>query len=320
MSGYLASLISRTFEPQVAVQPHLAPLFGPSGPEPGWSTARLPIEEESVVEVVPRTARSLIRLDTPADTPAAVGARKATPTVLPAAPAEPAPARTSDGDTLPDHAAHRLSSPDPKPHSERPPAPRLDESTGQVRSPSKIELPALAAKPVTTKPVAGTEPATEIREVVELRVIDAAPRAKPRAEMQKLDVVPAREAPLEPTVRNVVERYYSRSQPQAAEDHDAPRPPAAGQYRQAVTGFPASPAAAERAPAPSPRIIPARAERNAAAPFQPAPAAEPSIQVTIGRIEVRAAAPAQPQKPARTPSAVLGLEEYLRQRSGGRRP
>jgi hypothetical protein len=76
MSGYLASLISRTFEPQVAVQPHLAPLFGASGPEPGRSTARLPIEEESVAEVVPRIVRSPIHLDTSAEAPVAVGVKK----------------------------------------------------------------------------------------------------------------------------------------------------------------------------------------------------------------------------------------------------
>jgi hypothetical protein len=319
MSGYLASLISRTFEPQVAVQPHLAPLFGASGPEPGRSTARLPIEEESVAEVVPRVVRSPIHLDTSAEAPVAVGVKKVTPTVLPEAPAELAPPPNNARDTLPDNTAHRSSSPDPKLHSERPPASRLDESTRQVRSSSKIEPPALAAKPVTAKPVAGTEPATEIREVVELRVIDPLPRAKPRTEMQRQDVVPAGEAPLEPTLRSDVERYYSRNQPQAAEDHDAPRPPAAGQYRQAVTGFPSRPAAAERAPAPAPRIIPARAERKAAAPYPP-DLSQPTIQVTIGRIEVRAAAPAQPHKPARAPSAVLGLEEYLRQRSGGNRP
>jgi hypothetical protein len=48
--------------------------------------------------------------------------------------------------------------------------------------------------------------------------------------------------------------------------------------------------------------------------------AAPSIQVSIGRIEVRLAQPltAPKRQPSRQASAVMSLEEYLRQRDGGR--
>ncbi|MBP1468351.1 hypothetical protein EYB53_021750 [Candidatus Chloroploca sp. M-50] len=45
----------------------------------------------------------------------------------------------------------------------------------------------------------------------------------------------------------------------------------------------------------------------------------PTIQVTIGRIEVRATAPARPTRTERAMPSVMSLDEYLRQRDGGRR-
>jgi hypothetical protein len=43
---------------------------------------------------------------------------------------------------------------------------------------------------------------------------------------------------------------------------------------------------------------------------------EPTIHVTIGKIEVRTGPPSQPAKKGMTPSSMLSLNEYLRQRSG----
>lgn len=52
---------------------------------------------------------------------------------------------------------------------------------------------------------------------------------------------------------------------------------------------------------------------------QQTPKAEPVIQVTIGRVEVRATVSTQKQTPRRVNrSPVMGLDEYLRRRSGGR--
>jgi hypothetical protein len=319
MSGYLSNLISRTFEPQVAVQPRLAPLFGPLGPELERSTAKLPLEEESLVEADPSIARTPIRLDMPAEPPAInrAAARQVTPTE----PGKPAPAPIDDIDTLPGNTAHRLSSPDPNLRSESlPSAPRLDEPARQVMSPPKGEPPALDAKPVTAKPPAAIELETKVLQVVELRAVEPTPMSTPRAEMRSPDVAPAAKAPSESILRSDVERYYSRNQPPDSKEHDGPRPSAVGQVGQRVTAFPSRRAEANRPQAPTPRIIPARSELRVAAQQPPAPAPQSTIHVTIGRIEVRAATPAQPNKPARAPSAVLGLEEYLRQRSGGRRP
>jgi len=319
MSGYLSNLISRTFEPQVAVQPRLAPMFGALGPELERSTAKLPLEEESLVEAAPRIARIPIRLDTPAETPA--NNRAAARQVTPTEPARPALAPIDDIDTLLGNAAHRLSSPDSNLRSESlPSAPRLDESARQMMSPPKAEPPALDAKRVTTKPPAAIEPETKVLQVFELRPVEAMPMPTLRAEMRSQDVAPSAKAPSEPILRSDVERYYSRNQPQDSKEHDGPRPSAVGQVRQPMIAFPSKRAEADRPSAPAPRIIPARSELRVAPTQQPAPAPQPTIHVTIGRIEVRAATPAQPNKSARAPSAVLGLEEYLRQRSGGRRP
>lgn len=62
-----------------------------------------------------------------------------------------------------------------------------------------------------------------------------------------------------------------------------------------------------------PRVIPPPREDPRSAP--------PAIHVTIGRVEVRATAPAAPpvpqkSKPSRAPK--LSLDDYLRQRNGGR--
>jgi len=329
MSGYLSNLISRTFEPQVAVQPSLAPLFGRLDPELESSTAKLPLEGESLVEAVPSIARTPTRPDTPAEAPTIdrAGARQVTPTERP----KPASAPIDEIDTPAANTTHRLSSPDPSLRSESlPSAPRLDEPARQVMSPPKREPPPLTAEAVTTKPAA-VEPATEVLQVFELRAVERTPMPTPRAEVRSQDVAPAAKAPTEPVLRGDVERYYSRNQPLGSKEHDGPRPSAVRQVRsneknyifdgsQPMTAFPSRRAEADRSPPPPPRIIPARSEPRVAPTQPPAPAPQPTIHVTIGRIEVRAATPAQPNKPARAPSAVLGLEEYLRQRSGGRRP
>jgi len=50
-----------------------------------------------------------------------------------------------------------------------------------------------------------------------------------------------------------------------------------------------------------------------------APPPETIVNVSIGRIEVRASQPAgKAERPRHTPS-IMGLDEYLRQRSGGKR-
>jgi hypothetical protein len=53
---------------------------------------------------------------------------------------------------------------------------------------------------------------------------------------------------------------------------------------------------------------------------QPAATTEPTIHVTIGRIEVRAAPPPTPAaRPRSAPVPAMSLDDYLRERGGGRR-
>jgi hypothetical protein len=100
----------------------------------------------------------------------------------------------------------------------------------------------------------------------------------------------------------------------------APQPPAAPQSRKpadsaAAPGIPQTvvPQQTRLAlrPVSLPPIVPAASTR---------PSAAPTIQVTIGRIEVRATPPA-PATPRKAPakSAAMSLEDYLKQRSEGRR-
>jgi len=62
-----------------------------------------------------------------------------------------------------------------------------------------------------------------------------------------------------------------------------------------------------------------RTENNSGQPV--GEAAAPVVRVTIGRVEVRAQFPAAPSAPAarRSRALTLSLEDYLKQRSGGRR-
>ena len=101
----------------------------------------------------------------------------------------------------------------------------------------------------------------------------------------------------------------------------APQPPAAAPQ-------PLKPADSAAAPGTPQVVVPQQvrlAPRPVSLPFvAPAasarPSAAPTIQVTIGRIEVRATppTPATPRKASAKPAA-MSLEEYLKQRSEGRR-
>lgn len=90
-----------------------------------------------------------------------------------------------------------------------------------------------------------------------------------------------------------------------------------------VRSTPNEPPIAVRHPATAivkPQIVPLTQpikETAVASPALPQPA--PTIQVTIGRIEVRATAPANPSSTqTRQQPPVMSLEEYLRQRGGGK--
>lgn len=84
-----------------------------------------------------------------------------------------------------------------------------------------------------------------------------------------------------------------------------------------VPAVPRRDAATQLAPLTPLRESPVKPLTRRTAP-EAAPAL-PTIQVTIGRIEVRAAAPDRPARPERSTAAVMSLDDYLRQRDGGRR-
>ena len=83
------------------------------------------------------------------------------------------------------------------------------------------------------------------------------------------------------------------------------------------------PRAARIRPALTPRVTPtAMTPRSAAEQREPGPAATPTIRVTIGRVEVRAIVPPAPAPPRAAPARsgpMISLDEYLKQRNGGRR-
>ncbi|HEU5330776.1 MAG TPA: hypothetical protein VFU78_21970, partial [Thermomicrobiales bacterium] len=68
-----------------------------------------------------------------------------------------------------------------------------------------------------------------------------------------------------------------------------------------------------------PQVRPLTVPTPAPRPSEPQREAAPSIQVTIGRVEVRAVPAETPARAARPAPPTLSLEDYLRQRNGGRR-
>lgn len=79
----------------------------------------------------------------------------------------------------------------------------------------------------------------------------------------------------------------------------------------------------ESGPRLTPRVTPpAMTPRSAAEQQEQGPAATPTIRVTIGRVEVRAVVQPAPDPPRAAPArsgSILSLDEYLKQRNGGRR-
>jgi hypothetical protein len=75
-----------------------------------------------------------------------------------------------------------------------------------------------------------------------------------------------------------------------------------------------------RAPESPPRSVVERVARGVEPSTHRAvePSKVPDVQVTIGRLEVRVVPPAPATRPARTPSPVMTLEQYLDRRAGGR--
>jgi hypothetical protein len=123
--------------------------------------------------------------------------------------------------------------------------------------------------------------------------------------------------------RIVIERpALVEPQPAAKASQPAPAPQIVAQPPAAQAARDPQPAPARAPlimPQPSITVIQARPALPAASQPTAAPS-EPIIHVTIGRIEVRATpAPAPAARPKSAPTSATSLDEYLRQRNGGRR-
>ena len=129
------------------------------------------------------------------------------------------------------------------------------------------------------------------------------------------------------TERVILKREVVRERdPLASQAHSPTITPQAGEAVSAPAGRSQDPPGAAsgaletiratRLSPPARSLSPAGGLDAPALPASPPPG--PTIEVTIGRIEVRATPP--PAQPARErkPRAALSLEEYMRQRNGGR--
>jgi hypothetical protein len=221
----------------------------------------------------------------------------------------------------------RASHHQPPPVSElvpEPPGPRDDRPRAQP--PTTADAPSIAAAP--RREVAVTASAPTARRPF-------GPPLAPRDEVAKenerpeIEARPHRDAPVVMAPR-AVEVVATPRPPTSTLDTGRERativaaPPAIGQPPPLTltprAATPAEPARSHAAPVDTRRAV--VAETRLAPPLAIAaarPAPPPAIHVSIGRIEIRAQSPsATPETRSRPKPSVMALDEYLRQRQGGR--
>lgn len=297
MSDYLERLVERSLGLAEPVLPRPVALFEAPVPSP-----ILPVETED---------------DHGFGEPAAVpphhqSAHDPRPVVPPSAPV-PRPA--------PDNSA----SPEPSPEAARirpPPADRPKEhAVASVHS-----VPPLPSDP----PVHGrrqVEPPTSLepRPAPLPPPVRAAVQGSEGQRLQPVSTEPPPPPPMEPrfiTRETRVERMTVVERAAAEPGRVAPvLVPPVVPSRDAPRVDVLRPAPASHGDRPLP-ALPARVERGREPPpASPLSAPAPTIQITIGRLEVRAAAqPPTPSPRARQQSAVMSLDDYLRQRASGSKP
>lgn len=294
MSDYLNNLLARTLNLAPVVQPRLASLFEPATPNGGASNrplfeATTPGEAHAESESSPQFSPSV-----PAQTGQAPLHHLQTTLVLPTAPQQQ---KRSEG-------GERYES-------------REDSSRHSLRPLSTVTPP---APPLLTAQSAQTAPDVQ-RETSEiLRPLSSStqlPARRDEAE-ERTGTPRASEANrgetwegIEPKVRQVVSEEltsFRRAQTRASGGAEAETPQQQSQASQ-------SPVDVSRQD---------NGTKKSAHAF-PVEIAEPSptINVSIGRVDVRAIISQQPaasdQRPPAQKSGTLSLDEYLKQRSGGRR-
>ena len=307
MSDFLSNLISRTMTPAGTTPPRFEPMFAPPPPlvvERAWERGA---DELSGVERLGQVAEVDRRARSRAPWPA------------------PGLERMQEAWNGEDHAGGIHARQNLMP----PTVPRamLTPARNQTTAQSSIDAVAAAARNPLSPPVSPQALKVSASPSPAPTVVDTSHDRNRLAEVQ-----PERAAqPVSAAVKAASIEALNIIGPLASQRE---RNAAAGQTENAATMLPV-PApighhfeatripAAKSSLAPLPlssfleRNSPPVAEENSSPPPQPGPI----IRVNIGRIEVRAVTPPEPATRAQRPipSPRLSLEEYLKQRQGGRR-
>jgi hypothetical protein len=322
MADFLTRLAERSQGESPAVQPLIAPRFTPTA-HPPEQVDEAPAWSEVQEEIRTPGSRSAPRSSNLAHQDETVTSPEDRGTVFPYA-KEPS-SETPDFRSAP---PHRGADAAPAIAADYPDVPEIESKPG----PSSRST--TAADPVPTTPANRRSPESVVPE--RGSPFDAQPRPRPAAEPAPVEF----EAPASPAshlasphtqtgVASPAKGVSGRAAPDSAErlverevgPGRAPEPLARTQTVGPEVGtasvVPGPPGPVRDTPQPADTGV--RSERGL---LEGPPASReepPPIRVNIGRIEVRAVTP-PPAPPRRDPSpAKLSLDDYLRQRSGGRR-
>jgi hypothetical protein len=323
MSGYLTNLIARTFEPSAAVRPRLAALFGTPPRDPDWQAASAQLDVHPSI-----SEQSLHELPTISAAPPIEQEAK----VWPAAPRlkEPRPSLGSEDSKVGERENLGIQASIIKPvqneeYLDRPALPEsLWPKAVDSRQPTIFEIhpqgnPLLL--PTEREVSAPKSPRKDLTELAKIpggpdRAVVVPPDVKPNTSKPTAspDQVSSR---LSQDLRSDLQLYYSVDRPRSGGFPDpivdaVPAKPVLVPENQ-QSHFAAGSETA-RFKSLSPPDSWHTVERKS--PLTP----EPTIHVSIGRIEVRAISQPPAKNSSRAPSAGIGLEEYLRRRSGRTRP
>jgi hypothetical protein len=189
---------------------------------------------------------------------------------------------------------------------------RANETTTPHRvEPARAEAMTIANSPASKAPVDSVKMPAFDRKAEAGIIADSSPSRTIRddARQQKADEQRL-ETALQPDIRRLVDEQVSRIEARALPV--APRVETAAEHQPPAVSPSRTIAPAQPAPLAKP---PASRQPTQSVPSQP------EIKITIGRVDVRAVMPAQPvarsQPVARI--APTSLDDYLKERSGGRR-
>jgi hypothetical protein len=291
MSDYLNNLLARSRNLSPVVQPRLASLFEPT--TPANSRSNRPLSEASFDESHAESESSpQLSSLIPTQTGQTSHQHSQATIIVPAAP--PQQTRSEGGE--------RYES-------------REDSSRHSLTPLSTVTPP---APPSSTSQSAPTAPDVQ-REIIEiLRPLPSATQSPARRTVEERAGTPhTNEAKrqetwegIEPKVRQIVSEglaSFRRSQSRASDDAEAVTPRQETQTSQSAV----SAQAQDRRPEKPAHDFPVEMADSS-----------PTINVSIGRVDVRAIISQQPasaQRPPAQKSGALSLDDYLKQRSGGRR-